>query len=408
MIKDILRPCWRSLYRHYKILDSKMRSFDLPLDKILSGGSNGIRAAKYAEITNDFLLPSRPATLSPHVMLLEEYDRLGNDVLSDENFEKTPYYKAFAKCIDLTGSDFYDDKAKIIDVARTFINQYKGIYLSNTVHPGQSSLGAPVWVRPIRNSTCYELIDGHHRVALAFKRGQKTIKAITFYKEPVFTPLQQLLLDVLWINKEKWLYQPIHSPELADEWVLVRDCEDRLNYMVNFLQSQKLPLKTLTYLDVGSSYGWFVHKMSYLGLDAFGVERDCIAIEVGERVYNLPRTKVENMEIGHYVKNTQESYDVVSCMSVLHHFVLNKNSTTAVELIRNLDRITNKVLFIDTAQNHEKSFAPLLPEWDDEYIVNWIKGNTSFQNVRALGRDNDCKTPFENYYNRTFFVCTRS
>ena len=408
VLNPMLRPIWRPTYRYFNQLSVKYNAFDVGISKLLSGGSNGIRAAKYAEITNDFLLPSRLAIESPHKKLLDQYDVDGDSIFKKNIFEQTDYYKHCAKCIDLTGSDFYDEKEKIVDLARSFINQYKGMYLEKPIHPGQSTIGAPVWVRPIKNSTYYEIIDGHHRVALAYKKGMKRIKALKLPLDPVFTPLQQLLLDVLWINKQKWLYQPIRSPETSEQWILVRNCEDRLGFMKNFLRKADLsPNKKHTYLDVGSSYGWFVDKMIQEGLDSYGVERDCIAIEVGERVYNLPKSRIRNMEIGNYLKNTNEHYDVVSCMSVLHHFILNKNSTSALEIIKNLDRITKKVLFLDTAQNHEKAFAPLLPEWDNEYIINWIKKHTSFTKILVLGKDNDCKPPFENYYNRTFFACMR-
>jgi len=410
-IKALLRPAWRRFYKSYEETRIRLRTFSVPLDKLLCGGNNGIRAAKYAQLTGDFLLPSRLAIISPHVKLLDDYEREGEKLFQKEIFEKTEYYQHFATSIDLTGSNFYDRKEKIIDVARTFVDQFRGVLNTPaSVHPGQSECGAPVWLRPIKNSSYYEVIDGHHRIALAHKNKENSVKALVYYPEPVHTPLQELLLDVLWINKNKWLYQPIVSPELSEEWVLIRKCTDRLAYMQTFLEQQGwLPphKNKLTYLDVGSSYGWFVNEMLQRGFEAYGVERDRIAIEVGEKFYHLDASCIRNMEIGNYLENTQESYDVVSCMSVLHHFILHKNSTDAVSVIKNLDRITKKVLFIDTAQNHEEAFSPLLPEWDDAYIARWITSHTSFTKVIPLGRDDDRVSPFESYYNRTFFACIR-
>src|SRR5205823_11297953 len=85
----------------------------------------------------------------------------------------------------------------------------------------------PIDVRPIALSDCYQIMDGHHRAAISWHRGLRTIPAIV-RGEPVLTPLQALLLDGAWLEGRCELYQPIDAPELRKNWVLVRKCTDRL------------------------------------------------------------------------------------------------------------------------------------------------------------------------------------
>ena len=403
-------PSLVKLHRWLRKCHINWKAFEVPIDKLLRGGENGIRSAKYAEITADFLRPSSLAIDSSHVKLLQLYDEIGDEIFKPHVFEQTDYYQNAHKCMNVAGQYFYDEPVKIILVAERFIEQYKGMsvdHLQN--HPGQSA-GGPVLVRPVKNSSYYEVIDGHHRIALAYMQGKKNVTVLIYDKGDVFTPLQQLLLDVLWINKKKWLYQPVESPEIKEQWILVRNCYDRLEMMLNFLQKQQLLPQNNnvpSYLDIGSSYGFFVSQMLQRGFNACGLERDIIAISVGQHVYGLPQDSCYNSDIIEFLNTHECQYEVVSCLSVLHHYVLKKQSVSAEEFMQLLDKITGKVLFLETAENHEPEFKNLLPLWSVDYIVDWIKDNSSFTKVIPLGKDNDRKKPFEGYYGRTTFACIR-
>jgi len=390
-------------------ISKKYDIFKIPIEKLLRGGENGIRAYKYAEITNDFLRPSTPISDGPHVDLLKLYDDMGNAIFKKHIFEETPYYKNSLKSISLCGSQFYSDSEKIVKVAKRFIRQYNGDDLSHLKpHPGQSAMGKPLLVRKIRDSSYYELIDGNHRAARAFMGGEQHIKASIYDDEDVYTPLQRLLLDVIWINKRKWIYQPIEAPEIMENWVLVRKCTDRLQKIHSFLSENRLlPPAIGTYLDIGSYFGWFVSKMEEIGYESYGLERDHIAISVGKRMYGIKQGQIINSNIESFLAKTSKTYDVVSFLSVLHHFELSQDSLCPEDVIAKIDQITNKVLFFETGQSHEKDFSESLSKWTDDYIINWIKKNTTFRNIVDIGRDDDCVHPFENYYNRTLFACLR-
>ena len=382
---------------------------NIPINKLLRGGENGIRAYKYAEITNDFLRPSTPVSDGPHIELLKLYENLGNEIFKEEQFLETAYYKNSLKSMSLCGSQFYSDPSYILKVAKRFVRQYNGEDLSKLPRqPGQSAPGHPIIVRSIRDSSFYEVIDGNHRIALAYMEGTKHVSVCLIDEEEVYTPLQRLLLDVMWTDKRKWLYQPVESPEIKEQWTLIRKSEDRLDKISSFLKEIKLsPDVTPTYLDIGSSYGWFVSKMEDLGFDSFGLEQDHIAISVGINMYGIKKEKVINSNMVSYLKETTKTYDIVSFLSVLHHFELSNDLTKPEELIRMIDEITNKVLFFETAQSHEEAFGERLSKWTNEFIINWLKENTTFKNIVNLGKDNDNIPPFEQYYGRSFFACTR-
>lgn len=411
--ESALRSIYRNFYKEYSSLRTKLTSRQIPVQKLLRGGENGIRAAKYAELTNNFLRPSTTVLEGPHVKLLQLYTQVGDEIFNDEIFQSTDYFQNALECMTLTGAYFYDRPEKIKILAERFIRQYKGEVLNLPQQPGQSDANQPIWVRPIKESSCYEVIDGNHRIAHAVMRGDASIPAIIYEKEPVYTPLQQLLLDCLWINKQKWLYQPLEAPELQDKWKLIRRSIDRLEMMRRFLEGQNLlsnsPQKS-TYIDIGSSYGWFVHKMGELGFDAYGMERDPFGMQIGFKVYGVQKEQIIHADVARGLEEQLErgnKYDVVSCLSVLHHFVLEKSSTSAESFIKLLDKITDKVLFLDTGEEHEVAFGKTLAGWSPEFIQQWIKSHTSFNKVIPLGIDQDRCKPFENYYNRTLFACIR-
>ena len=43
----------------------------------------------------------------------------------------------------------------------------------------------------------------------------------------------------------------------------------------------------------------------------------------------------------------------------------------------------------------------------DDFIINWLMGNTTFKHIINLGKDENDIPPFEGYYSRTLFACIR-
>lgn len=398
-----IRPAWISARR----MKHRLQSFRVPVDKLLRGGENGISAARYAELTGEFLRPSSLVTRGPGVKFLREYDRLGDGILAPGVFEKTDYYRNAERCMRVTGLYFVDDTSKLVGVAERFLREYREDKEGRKGRWADSD-GEPLRVRSIRHSSCFELVDGNHRIARAIAAGKEAVPALLCDKTPVLTPLQSLLLDVMWIKGRKELYQPLDYPEIRENWKVIRKCTDRLSKMRTFL-SQKglLKIPGRTFLDVGSSYGWFVKRFEELGFESFGVDRDSIGCAVGMHCYGIRPEQLRSGDIGHYLRLETRRYDVVSLLSVLHHYALGMSEMSAEELIGLMDKITGRVLFLDTGEAHEEVFGGALSKWTVPFIIDWLKKNTSFRTVIPLGKDEDRVPPYQRYYGRMLFACVR-
>lgn len=418
-LKDLLERC-PLIYRFIKkslllahIYIRRAFSKNINSSKLLWGGENGIPVAKYARLTNNFLRPSTLLADIPHVKFLKLYQDIGDSIFIKEVFENTDYYKNAAEAIELRGTYFgIYDKACIVEQGRRFVSLYceNCNSFNRQNFEGISSPNMPVLVRKINFSNgFYEIVDGHHRLAISFVRGISKHRAFVLPDKPVTTPLQNLVFDCVWTNGAKELYQPLNYPEFEKKWFLVRRCEDRLAMVLNWLKKNSFnpKIENLSYMDVGSNYGWFVAEMEKRGFSAFGVERDPAAIKIGEIAYQLNRNKVKRKDIVDFCKNEVRRYDIVTCFSVLHHFVLGKASVSAEEFIKLIDKITGTVLFIDTGQSHEQWFEKSLPEWDEGFIKTWITKNTSFNCIEKIGVDGDSQFPFDKNYGRALFACTR-
>lgn len=389
----------------------RLKSRKVEVGKFLLGDVHGVKADHYARIVGRPLRPSTPVERFPHVKLLQQYLEIRDRLFEPETFEQTAYYQNARESLDIMGNYFEARRPEqIVDVGRRLVDRYLAI--SNSPRADEWGLNIrstppfPIRARRIRYSDCYQVIDGHHRLSTCYVLGRQEVLT-TNESSAVLTPLQSLLLDVLWMKGSPRLYQPLDSPEVRT-WPLVRRCTDRLAKIRLFLEEQRLlPPVAETYLDVGSSYGWFVDQMGRLGLRSFGVERDPIAASVGTLAYGLDPGQVFRSDIRRFFLENHDVVDIVTCFSVLHHYAIGNGNMSPEELIRMLDRTTGKVLFFDTGQNHEEWFAGRLPDWDADYIEGWIKANTSFRCVRRLGTDQDSVPPNERNYSRMLFACLR-
>lgn len=416
------------------------------LDHLLLGVQDGVPASAYAERFDDLLWASTPVTQGPHAELLRLAAGCEGARPTDEAILASPYAEHARRCLRLSGRYFWaTDEAGIVEVARSFLARADlpvaapagsrpvaahitgdpamaaaaGTLAPTAVSPpprpapvaraGQSSAADPVLVAPIRDSDCYQVLDGHHRLALLAHHGVPTAR-VKVKRLPVTTPLQDLLTQMSWIGGKKELYQPIDAPELRQGWTTVRRCRDRLALM----ESQLAALGTgpgHSYLDVASCYGWFVQQMAERGYAAQGVERDPLAPRLGAGVYGLDPGRVTVGDAVEFLRAAREEgrrFDVVSCFSLLHHFVLGRGGgTSAEELTQLLDSVTGRVMFLDTGQEHEAWFARTLRGWDATHIARFLTTHTTFDEVIDLGPDEDAVAPYADNYGRHLFACVR-
>ena len=406
IVPDPLRQRIYRLRRSHRVARQSSPTLSLPLDRLLLGDQGGVPANQYAQLTGDWLYPSTPIAGSPHVALLRDYEQHGEDVLAESFLATTAYYRLVADCIRVTGS--YRDATRASEagaVARRYLDDFR----ADKGRPAaeRSHRTRPIEVRAIAHSDCFQVIEGHHRAAMAHRFGESTIPAIV-REQPVLTPLQAVLLSGTWLQGRFELYQPVDSPELTKRWELVRRCRDRVGKMQQFLKQHGLmPPATTSYLDVGSAYGWFVKQMADAGFAAYGTDRDPSAAMVGRIVYGIDESKIAVEDLVHFLRRQEQQYDVVSNMSVVHHYAMRSQGIGANEVAKLLDKVTRRVLFFETGQEHEKWYRGALDGWNADYIESWLKQNTSFARIERLGIDQDGVDDFEGNYGRMLFACWR-
>jgi len=409
----LIRRRVSGIKKSYVRWEERRRLKLIRVDSCLLGGDDGVSSSSFTRISSDIRRSSRLISDWPHVKLLRQYDSIGERIWDQGTFEQTEYYRNAVQNIEFLGC--YHGAIlpnEIHQGARHFVNAYRGLNdtsLLQWLQNNNENVCQYITVNPVLDSKCYEVVNGRHRLAIAYMKGVRDVFGIINFPS-VRTPLQNLLLDVLWLNaKRHELYQPINSPEVA-EWPLVRRCSDRLAMMKEFLHAEGLmPPATKSYLDIASYYGWFVSEMANAGFQAEGVERDPIAISVGKTVYGLRPEQVHAGDAVEFLKALQDKYDVTSCFSLIHHFIMNRFNVSAEELIHLIDSATRHVMFFDMGQDGEKFYLDgQLAGWNPDHIQHWLEANTTFTHVLRLGKDTDNVPPYQDCYGRTMFVCLRS
>lgn len=382
------------------------RQAEIPLHKILMGGEGEMRALAYATLTNDPMRPSTPVAESPHSCFLREFQKEGSALLEEERFSRTTYFKNARDCIRIFGDYYpYIHEPKAIKLAALrFVRQLAREDCSDLPGEGHSPAGEPIRVYTITDSDCFELAEGNHRCAFAVVAGQKTIRA-RIIDRPNPTPMQQSLRRVLWDSGQNELYQPLPLPEISSRWTLIRQCSDRFERMKAFLAQRGLnPAKTVRVLDIGAYYGWFVSEFTKLGYDGIGVERDQTAIRIGELVYKNTHRRMVWDDATVFLDERKEQFDVISCLSVMHHFVLGKTRIDAEAFLKLLDASTRKVLFLEMGEEHEEWFRKSLRGWNAKRIRQWMLENSSFSEAIELGRDSDHRLKHAGNFQRMLFA----
>ena len=340
----------------------------VPVDRLLLGGQSTLSGTEFAVLSCDLGWPSRKVIDGPHADLLR---RASARPLSDEELLGTPYGRMARDAIAFTGRYFAArDDSEVVRVARRFLDGIGGVAAASDPMPHQTPVGDPIRVAPVRSSDCYQVIDGHHRVAACAVSGAETV-SVRVKRVAVSTPLQDLLEQMSWTGGTRELYQPIEAPELETGWTQVRRCTDRLDKMVRVLDRLALP-QDAGYLDVASCYGWFVDRLTRLGFDGAGVERDRAAPLIGTLAYGLDPARITVADAEAFLSRADRTWEVVSCFSLLHHFALGRARLGAADLVRLLDRVTGRVLFLDTGQAHEAWFRDSLPEWDADHVAAFL------------------------------------
>jgi len=382
------------------------------LEKCLMAGEGGMDCLQYAEQTGDLQRASRTLPNSPHVRLLLEYQKHGDQLLTDDRLAQTEYVANAKQCMQINGNYFGETTpAGLLDQARRFIALYDAIRMKKelptipTYNRWHSVAGTLPVVRATLTEGVVQVRDGQHRLAIEYALGRKVAQVMCLPAKA--SPLQQLVLSVAQTSGRRELYQEMNSIEFDASWHVVRRCSSRMELMRKLFRDEGMDLSRLSVLDLPCSYGWFVAEYGRLGAKALGVERDPVAAKIGAIAYGNTPQQVEISDIESFLASNTRTFDVVMFLSILHHYVLGLQKLTAREILSKIDRITGRCLILDCGESGEEWYAKDMPEWNPEYIVEFIRQNTSFRRIIALGKDQDNRDIYKKNYQRTLFACFR-
>lgn len=394
---NVLRP--DNWFRKQKIENVK-------ISRILIGQQSGFPLEQWINLSKEYSRISRPITESPYVTFLKEIKKNERKLTDNRYLEQSDYFKMGLKCVQTIG-EFMGAKNK--EELKEWMKDYYKLYKNrNSNEPlkfkkirGHSKHSSPIKLNKIKFSNCYEIIDGHHRIAIEYLSGKEQVRALVVGKK--YSVLQKMLLKINQINDIE-LYQPVDRLEV-ESWPTVRICKDRFDMMKTFLKNNKISKGSL--IDLATSYGWFPIQFKTRGFDVMGLDRDPDAIKISRLITGLEKNETRTIKIEDFLYKNKKRYDVVLFLSILHHYAIGKEKGRVNEILRELDKITKRVLFLDMGQNHEAWNKKLLPEWDDKFIEEKIKKNTSFKKVIRLGKDKDNRGKYRQNYRRTLFACVK-
>jgi 2-polyprenyl-3-methyl-5-hydroxy-6-metoxy-1,4-benzoquinol methylase len=210
------------------------------------------------------------------------------------------------------------------------------------------------------------------------------------------------------IYNSRILYQPVSIDKINENSIVIRKCKDRSDSMISFCKKRFGDnMGDMSLIDVGSSYGYFMDKFSELCYSVEGIDNDSSTIRMEKIFYSKIAGNIHHIEANDFFTSNTKKYDIVLCLSVVHHFIYGGVDIDPVEFLKNLDDMTGEVLFFEMAQEHEQWFDQPLDGWNEEYISNWVIENTTFDYCEPLSRDGDSVGMFQGNYGRTLFACYR-
>ncbi len=411
----VKRAYWSLARRDGAFLEEirdRFRIREIDLDRSLIWGS-----IHWAEVLGDLRWASTLLRDSPPVQFLETYRRAGDQIFASENIAKTAYYRNAEQYLRCTGEYFgYRTCEGIRARLRGFVSLYDRIRendLSEVVFPlrdKHSPPGSlPVVYGTLTKGTV-QILDGHHRLAIAWVLGQRRAKAVVLPSRA--TDLQHLIRTAaLTRNRNqvvKELYQPIDGPEVDGSWRLLRCCQEQLEMMVEFLDQRGYDLNGRSVLDMGCRYGWFVNALARRGCRSLGVDWNPAALKVGQIAYGLQREQVVQGDVLEYVRRCQETFDVVLLLSGTQGFIPGAEYLRLEELLQAIDRVTGSVLFLDIAPEGLGANPGDLAGWDEAQVGEFIRRHTSFSEVAAIGKASGRSEGNGAGAKRTLFACARA
>jgi SAM-dependent methyltransferase len=166
-----------------------------------------------------------------------------------------------------------------------------------------------------------------------------------------------------------------------------RECRDRLGLIVNHL-----PQRSCNVLDIGSNTGYYLFELARLGYFCHGIDSDPELVCYASLMAYLTECSGVSCEVGKldlaFIER-MPSYDVILCLSVMHHIILAEGMEIADSILQQLVTKTNEVLFFEMGQSNEidADWSGRLPRMEPDpetWISQWLV-KSGFRYVKTIG-----------------------
>ena len=199
-------------------------------------------------------------------------------------------------------------------------------------------------------------------------------------------------LSSLRLLSSKFRYQPAPRGLIlfGNRNDATRECEDRLAIIRNHL-----PASSRNVIDLGSNAGYYLFRLAELGYLCHGLEPDPDLVHFTSLAMYLSNSKRVSCECGKLTSSYVQGmpyYDVVLCLSVMHHIILADGVDFAEEIIKSLALKTNHVMLFEMGQSNEigADWSDNLPKMEPNpqiWISEWL-AKCGFRCVETLGTSN--------------------
>ena len=201
-----------------------------------------------------------------------------------------------------------------------------------------------------------------------------------------FLKWQVLLLR---LSSSKFRYQPTQWSALllGPGLGATRPSEDRWTIIKSYL-----PAESKTVLDIGSNSGYYLFQFADLGYLCHGIDSDPDLVYFTSLQIYLLDIKGVSCECGNFdltFVQRMPCYDVVLCLSIMHHIIMAEGISTAEAALKGLAQKTNHVVLFEMGQSNETKadWSHRLPRMEpnpEVWISQWLK-KCGFKKVETIG-----------------------
>ena len=180
-----------------------------------------------------------------------------------------------------------------------------------------------------------------------------------------------------------------------------RDGEERWEIIKKVIEKYNVK----SFLDLGCAEGFYVRKAANIGCFSIGVDNNPEIFALSQAAKNIEKEQNSGFvlnKISETLFDTLPEFDMVICLSVLHHVIRIEGLESMKGYMRRIAKIHKKAFLFDMGTSLEAGQKSELPDMGADPAV-WIRAlleDCGFKNIEQIG-----STPSPNGVSRPFFLC---